>query len=132
MDSLIQVLCLGHIAEAKHHTLSVLEVNLILAKSNQLFLRLLFLLTLAFLLTMIFLFGVSSIQLVDLTENEVTVASHSGIYETHLSIDLCVYKDGLVNKRLQLVFFLLAQDFNQSLVFENHFKWNLVVSLSLC
>ena len=116
MDSLIQVLCLGHIAEAKHHTLSVLEVNIVLAEGNQLCLRLLFLLTLAFLLTMIFLFRVSSIQLVDLTENKVTIASHSGIDEAHLSIDLCVYENRFVNKRLQLVFFLLAQDFNQCLV----------------
>jgi len=50
----------------------------------------------------------SGIQLVDLTENKVTIASHSGIYETHLSINLCVYEDGLVNQRLQLVLFMLA------------------------
>jgi len=48
----------------------------------------------------IFLFVLFGIQLVDLTENEVTVASHSGVDEAHVSIDLCVYEDGLVNKSL--------------------------------
>ena len=80
---------------------------------------------------MIFLFVLFSIQCVSLTQNEVTVASHSGIDETHLSIDLCVYEDGFVNKRLQFVLFLLAHYFNQSLVLENHFKWNLVITQSL-
>jgi hypothetical protein len=131
VDSFIQALLLGHIAEDKHHTLSVLEVNIVFSEGNQLGLRLRFLLTLAFLLTMIFLFGLTNIQLVDFTENEVTVASHSGINETHLSIDLCVYKDGFVNKCLKLVFFLFTNDFNQSFILKDNFKWNLVITLSL-
>ena len=67
-----------------------------------------------------------------MTEDEVTVASHSSIDEAHLSIDICVDEGWLVDERLQFFLFLLAQNFDQSLVLENNLKWNLVVSLSLC
>jgi len=37
VDSFIQALLLGHIADTKHDTFSVLEVNLVFAEGNQLF-----------------------------------------------------------------------------------------------
>ena len=59
VNVLIQALLLGHIAEAEHHTLSVLEKNFVFAEGNQLciLLRVLFMLLFVFLKTGIFLFG---------------------------------------------------------------------------
>jgi len=90
-----------------------------------------FLLFCAFLLLGIFLDRLLYLKLVDLTKNEVTVASISSIDEAHLSFDLRVDEDRLVNESLQFVLFLLAQDFNESFVLENYFKWNLFVAKSL-
>jgi len=108
-----------------------LKVNLVFAEGNQLFLRFQFFLTLACLLTKILLFWLSDIHLVDLAEDKVTIASHRGIDKAHMSIDLCVYEDRLVNVGLKFFLFLLTQNFDKSLVFENDFKWDLVVALSL-
>ena len=66
-----------------------------------------------------------------MTENIITVASRGGIYKANLRFDLIVNEYWLVDEGLQFVLFLLAKDFNQSLVLENDFKWNLVVTLSL-
>jgi len=131
VDCSIQALLASYISEANHDTLSVLKVNLVLAKGNQLRFLLQYLLFCAFLLLGIFLDRLLYLKLVDLTKNEVTVASNSSIDEAHLSFDLRVDEDRLVNESLQFVLFLQAQDFNESFVLENYFKWNLFVAKSL-